>query len=132
MLFMNDNPAHLRNGLLLLMGILFLCAWYAYRVNARRPEDDPKKREFHPRAIILAPFTWPLFLMAFITIFIVKAILYGIFLILFTIALLVIRKPFLLIWLDKIATMIGNKLLGANTFLIRVVFGKPNENPQTT
>jgi len=43
---------------------------------------------------------------------------------------LVIRKPFLFVWLDKIATKIGNKLLEANTFLIKVVLGKPIKNPQ--
>ena len=118
-------------GFLLLMLFFYACAGYAYRVNAQRPADDPKKRNFHPRAILLAAFTWPLFLFATMTIFIVKAILYGIFLILFTIALLVIRKPFLLKWLDKVATEIGNRLLEANTFLMRIVFGKPIGNPQT-
>lgn len=119
-------------GFLLFELCLFAFARYAYRVNAHRSANDPKKRDFHPGAIFLAPFTWPLFLAAYITIFIIKAILYGVFLILFTIALLVIRKPFPLKWLDKIATVIGNKLLEANTFLIRVFFGKPFENPQTT
>jgi hypothetical protein len=119
-------------GFLLLELCLFACAGYAYRVNAQRPDDDLKKRDFHPRAIFMAPITWPFFLAAYITFFMIKAVLYGLFLILFTIALLVIRKPFLLKWLDKIATAIGNKLLEANTFLIRVFFGKPFENPQTT
>jgi hypothetical protein len=40
-------------------------------------------------------------------------------LVLFTIGLMAIRKPFLFVWLDKIATKIGNKLLDANTFLIK-------------
>jgi hypothetical protein len=49
---------------------------------------------------------------------------------LFTIAVLVIRKPFLLIWLDKIATKVGNKLLEANTILIQAFFGKTLKSPQ--
>ena len=74
--------------------------------------------------------TWLLFLFASITIFLLRVLVYVVFLVLFTIALLVIRKPFLLIWLDKIATKIGNKLLGVNTFLIKIIFGKTVENTQ--
>ena len=117
-------------SLLLLMLIFFLCAWHAYRVNARLASGDSLKRDFHFRAIFLAPFTWPLFLFSSITIFFIRILVYVVFLILFTIALLVIRKPFLLIWLDKIATKIGNKLLGANTLLIKAFFGTTNKYPQ--
>ena len=119
------------NGAFLLSVVLFAFAGYAYRVNAKRPSDDPLKRDFHPLAIFLAPITWPFFLLAFTALLIVKAILYGIFLILFTIALLGFRKPFLLVWLEKIATKVGNKLLEANTFLIKVVFGSWGWNPQS-
>lgn len=117
-------------SLLLLSLVFFGFAGYAYRVNARRQPDDPLKRDFHPLAIFLAPITWPLFLLTFISLLLVRAVLYGVFLILFTIALLAFRKPFLLIWLDKIATRVGNKLLTANTLLIQIVFGKPIKYPQ--
>jgi len=112
------------------MLLIFACAGYAYHVNAKRPSDDPKKKDFHPGAIFLAPFTWPFFLFAFIFIFVLRVLVYGLFLILFTIALIAIRKPFLFIWLDSIATYIGNKLLEANTFLIRIVFGDWGNNSQ--
>ena len=112
------------------MLLIFACAGYAYRINARRPDDDPKKRDFHPAAIFLAPFTWPFFLFAWIVFFVFKALIYGIFLILFTVALLAFRKPFLLIWLDNTFTRIGDKLLEANTFLIRIVFGDWGNNSQ--
>jgi len=115
---------------LLLMLLIFACAGYAYRINARRTDDDPKKRDFHPGAIFLAPFTWPFFLLAFIFIFVLRALVYGLFLILFTIALVAIRKSFLFIWLDSIATYIGNKLLEANTRLIRIAFGDWGNNSQ--
>jgi len=130
MLFMNDNPAYVCKGLLLFMLVLFLCAGYAYRVNALRPADDPKKRNFHFGAVILAPFTWCLFLLASITIFILRVFIYTVLLVVFIASFLAIRKPFLLIWLDKIATKIGNKLLEANTLLFKVVFGKKIESPQ--
>src|SRR5258706_10803368 len=129
MLFVNGNLAYVCKGLFLLMVIVLLCVGHAYRVNARRPADDPQKKNYHIGAILLAPLTWPLFLFASVTIFILRVFFYMVFLVLFTIALIVIRKPFLLIWLDKIATKIGNKLLEANTLLIKTVFGKKVDAP---
>ena len=125
------NLPYVRNCLLALTIFMIGCAVYAYRVNSRLPQDDPKKREFYFGAIFLAPITWIFFLFASITIFILRVIFYILFLILFTIAVLAFRKPFLFVWLDKIATKIGNKLLEANTFLIKAAFGKSIKNPQT-
>ena len=110
-------------GLFLLSLIFWAFAGYAYRVNAKRPADDPKKRDFHPGAIVLAPVTWPMLLFGSISLLIIKALVYGAFLILFTAALLAFRKSFLLIWLDKTATWVGDKLLEANSFLIKIAFG---------
>src|SRR3972149_883318 len=117
-------------GFIVLSLIFWAFAGYAHRVNAKRPDDDPKKRGFHPGAIFLAPITWPLFLFGSISIFVIKALVYGVFLILFTIALLAFRKPFLFVWLDRIATYIGNKLLEANTFLIKIAVGDWERTPQ--
>jgi hypothetical protein len=96
--------------------------------------DDPKKKHFHPAAILMIAFTWPflaplivvLLILRFVFFFL-KAILYGIFLVLFSFALIGIRKPFLFRLLDKIMTSIGNALLEANTFLIRL-FLRPLAN----
>jgi hypothetical protein len=115
-------------GNVLLCIVLWAFAGYAYRVNAKRSTDDPEKRDYHPAAIILAPLTWPFFLSGLILLFVIRALLYGIFLILFTIALVVIRKPFILAWLDKIAKTVGNKLLKVNSFLARQLF--PLRTPQ--
>jgi hypothetical protein len=117
-------------GFVLLSLILWAFAGYAYRVNAKRPDDDPKKKDFHPGAIFLAPVTWPLFFFGSISIFIIKALVYGVFLILFTIALLAFQKSSIP-WLDDTAAWIGDKLLEANTFLIRIAFGDWERNPQT-
>jgi len=108
--------------------LIFACVVYAYRVNARRPVDDPKKRVFYPAAVFLALFTWPLLLFAWIVFFMFKALSYGVFLILFTMALLAFRKPFLLVWLDKIARKVGDILLEVNTFLIRITYADWGEN----
>lgn len=128
MLFYYSNQLCI--GFLLLMLFFYTCAVYAYHVNIQRPADDPKKRNYHRGAIILAPFTWLLFFFASVTIFILRVFVYTMFLVLFTVAFLVIRKLFLLIWLEKITAKIGDKLLAANTLLIKIVFGKKTENPQ--
>ena len=117
-------------GYILLSLILWAFAGYAYRVNTRRFADDPKKRDFHPAAVFLAPITWPLFVLGFISLFILKAILYGIFLVVLTIALVLVRKPFIFVWLDKIATKVGNMLLEANTQLIKIFISPWIGDPQ--
>lgn len=117
-------------GNILLSLILWAFAGHAYRVNAKRPADDPDKKDFHPAAVHLVPFTWPFLLILLVFTFVLRAVLYGIFLILFTIALVVFRKPFLFTWLDKIATKIGSRLLEINTLLARALF--PNWRPQPT
>src|SRR5215203_4248356 len=99
MLFTN-NFTYLCNGLLLLMLFLFICAGYAYRINAHRSDDDPAKRTFHFSAIWLAPITWPMFLFAFLILFVIRIFMYMLVLVLFTIGLMAIRKPFLFVWLD--------------------------------
>src|ERR1041385_9139453 len=121
-------------GFLLLIKCIFWswllttgCAGYAYYVNARRPHDDPQKKKYHPAAIVFAPITLPAFFVLSSFIFVLRALLYGLFLILFVVALVLFRKPFLLAWLHKTVTSIGNKLLAANTFLIRL-FLSPWEN----
>jgi len=125
---------HIRSlcyGSLLFMFLAMACAAYAYHVDARRPADDPKKRDYPPVAIILVPIMLPVFAVLYVSLFILRAVLYGIFLILFVITLIVFRESFLLRWLHKIATYIGNKLLDANTILIRL-FVKPwAEGPRT-
>lgn len=125
MLFDKEYFPYVCKGYLLLSLIFLICAGYAYRANARRSNDDPEKRDFHFGAIILAPITWSAFLAAYIMIFVLRAVVYSVSLFVVLAALVFIRKPFLLIWLDKIATKIGNKLLEVNTLLIKAFFGKP-------
>lgn len=132
MLFTNGNAAYVYRCLLALMVFMGGCASYAYRVNARRTEDDPKKRDFRIGAVLLAPFTWLLFIFASITLFIIKVIIYTALLILFIIAFIIVRKPFLFIWLHKIAITVGDALLEANMLLIRIFLSKKVATPPTT
>jgi hypothetical protein len=115
---------HWFNCIALTLLFFLISAGYAYRANARLADDNPKKREYYLSSIFLAPFTWPFFLFTYPFVIVLRVLAYGLFLMLFAIALVVIRKPILLIWLDRIFTGIGNKLLWANTLLIKVVFGK--------
>jgi hypothetical protein len=109
--------------------IVTICTTVAYSVNSRRAEDDPKRRNYHPLAILLAPITFPVFAVFYISIFTLRVITYGVFMVLFIIAMLIIRKPFILEWLKKNATIIGDLLLEANTLLIRI-FLRPLAGPR--
>lgn len=111
---------------LYIAGSLLLSAstGYAYRVNSRLEAGDPQKKVYHPLAIVLLPF-WPVLALASLSLFVLRAAAYGIFLLVFTFALVVIRKPFLLSWLEKTARNVGNKLLKANMLIVRLFLPQP-------
>ena len=119
-------------GYLILACLLTLCMVYAYDVNARRKKDDPEKRNFHLSATLLISWLWPVFILASIVIVILRALVYILFLGLTLFLMLVVRKPFLFVWLDKIATKIGNQLLEINNYLIKLMFGRLADRPQST
>jgi hypothetical protein len=106
-------------GTLLLMAAIAACVLYAYYVDARRAADDPKKKNYHPFAIVLAVILAPFILILYVSFFLLRVLTYGVFLVVFIFALIFVRKPFILEALQKIATAIGNRLLEANTMLIR-------------
>ena len=109
------------NGILLIIGMVTLCTLVAYYANSRRPEDDPKKKDYHPLAIVLAPITLPLFLIVSVSFVILRTLTYSIFVVLIILAIIFLRKPFILTWLRKAVTAIGDRLLQANTILARVL-----------
>jgi hypothetical protein len=94
-------------------------AFYAYRVDSKRSDDNPKKKNYHPLAILFAPITVPVLFMLYIFFFILRVVVYGIFLVIFTLALVLVRKPFILEAIQKIALRIGDRLMEANTILVR-------------
>lgn len=61
----------------LLSLILWVFAGYAYFVNSRRQKNDPLKQNIHPVAILLAPVTWPFFLILAISLTLIKLLLRG-------------------------------------------------------
>jgi hypothetical protein len=114
--------------------IFFLLVWgitgYTYRVNSRRKADDPKKQDYAPLAVLIAPITTPILLAGALSFFILRALLFTVFLIIFAILLLVVRKPFIFKLWDKFATWVGDPLLKVNTYLVRMAFRAWNPSPQ--
>ena len=108
-------------GILLISILAALCAVHAYSINSQRSEDDPEKKNYPLGALLFALFTWPFFLIAFLSLLVLRALFYGLFLILFITSLFIIplgySEP---TWLEKIAARIGDKLLNANTLLIKL------------
>ena len=117
-------------GILLLFVLIWLIAGYTYLVNKNRSADDPKKEVYHPYAILLSPFTFPLFAVAALFVFVLRALLFALFLMVFTILLVALRKPFLFKLWDKFAIWIGDPLLKANTALIRMALRPWISRPQ--
>jgi hypothetical protein len=119
-------------GTLLISLLLSACALHAYSVNSRRSADDPEKKEFRWKALIFVFFTWPIIIPALVSLFLLRALLYGIFLIVFFIFLVVLPRdlpeP---TWLETRVTKIGNTLLEANSFLIRLLFRPWTAEPGT-
>ena len=108
------------NGTLLLMLAVTGCAMFAYFVDSNRAADDPKKKNYHPLAILLAPITFPILAILYISFFILRVVAYTVFMVLFILALMCIRKPFITEGLQKTATSLGDRLMEANTFIVRL------------
>ena len=105
----------------------------AYRVNSERPASDPKKRNYHPFAILLAPFIFLFFVPLALVLFVLAALLYAGFILFFTLMLIAIRKPFLFVWWRKFSSYVGEPLLRLGTYLImlplRLISPRPMQQP---
>jgi hypothetical protein len=109
-------------GIFIIFLIIWLAAGYTYIVNRNRSADDPKKEAYHPSAILVAPFTLPFFAAAALVVFVFRALLFALFLAVFTVLLVAFRKPFIFKLWDRFATAVGDPLLKANTALIGMAF----------
>jgi hypothetical protein len=117
MLFYHLN--WLCNGTLLLMGLAAVVALYAYYVNSTRPADDPEKKNYHPFILVLVPITFPLIILLYISFFLLRVLMYGVFLILFIFALIIVPRPPVYMGVYKTGISIGERLLKVNTLLVR-------------
>ncbi len=107
----------------------------AYRVNSERPASDPKKQNYHPFAVLLAPFIFLFFAPLGLVLFVLAALLYAGFILFFTLMLIAIRKPFLFVWWRKFSSYVGEPLLRLGTHLImlplRLISPRPVQQPAT-
>jgi hypothetical protein len=108
----------------ILLGFLIVLAIavYAYGVDSHRPANDPRKRNYHPFAVLMVPLLVPVIVPLSILIFLGTVLLYAGFLSVFAILLLAYRRPFLFDWLHKFAVFVGDPLLRINSYLIRLPF----------
>lgn len=114
--------------LLYFVGLYLLFVWgacaLAYIRNQRLPADDSDRRDFHIAALVLAPFTLPFIGTIWLGYIFLRTILFsmmfGCFLILFPVCLIVLRSVNLLRRLFDAYQRIGETLLRANMFLLRL------------
>lgn|SRR5512143_988253 len=107
-------------GILPLVVLTIACAGYAHSVDAKRADDDPQKRNYPLLAIAFAPITLPFFAIASAVTFFLMALLFGLILLLFVVALIFAREPVIFRWVRRKALAFGNQLLELNTALIRL------------
>ena len=109
-------------GILLISVLAWLFSGYAYHVNQKYAHDDPARKDYDPLAVILAPITWLFMIFGGFVVTVIKAVLFGIFLLVFSIAVAVIRTPFFWPRIEPIVSRIGGRLLKSNTLLIRLFY----------
>jgi hypothetical protein len=114
-------------------GISLAIGFTAYRVNEQRMADDPKKRNLHPFAILLAPFIFLFAVPVSIILLVLTVFLYAGFILLFALMLLALRRPFIFVLWRRFSTFIGEPLVRFSTYLImlpvRLVNPRPVQQP---
>ena len=109
-------------GALLVSLLVSVYTIYAYSINSQRTAEDPEKRNYRPTTLVIVFFTWPILLPALLSLFLLRVLFYGIFVIIFiTILLLVPRERSEPTLLERKMARIGEALLDANTVLIRLM-----------
>ena len=109
-------------GALLVSLLVSVFTMYAYSINSQRTAEDPEKRNYRPTTLVIVFFTWPILLPALLSLFLLRVLFYGIFVIIFiTILLLVPRERSEPTLLERKMARIGEALLDANAVLIRLM-----------
>jgi len=108
--------------------LVLIIASYAYIVNHLRRPDDPAREDFQPAALLLAPFTWPIYLvLGFFSLIIkfvlliIEAFLFTLTLVIFTVVAILSRMLIPMSWLHRLVMKIGTGILRTNTSLIRLI-----------
>jgi hypothetical protein len=108
-------------GCVIVLAFIIFSAFYAQRTNVQRTPDDPKKKDYSPYAPWLAPFILPPLLLVNTLLVVISSLAFGFFLVLFSLILLLFRKPFLIKWILKQAQKVGNLILEIDTELLKMV-----------
>jgi hypothetical protein len=117
-------------GALLVSLAVSVFTMYAYSVNSQRTADDPEKRDYRPSALVFVFFTWPVLLPVLLSLFLLRVLFYGTFVIIFiTILLLIPREASEPTLLERKLARIGEALLDANTVLIKLMLRPWAEEP---
>ena len=106
---------------LLILIILIFCSYYAYYLNSKREADDPEKKDYPCYSPWITPITIPLAGLGYLVFLILTSVLAFLFLIIFPLCLLFIRKPFIIKWLLEQAQKIGNSILWINTEILKAL-----------
>lgn len=113
---------YLCGGILIFSLLASLCTAYAYSVNSRRSSEDPEKRNYRLGHLFLVFFTWPFLLLGFISLWLLRALLYALSFIFFILYLILSPRelpgP---LWIEKMIIKTGDNLLRANSFLLKLV-----------
>lgn len=112
---------------ILILILLTIFAYYAYRVNIKRAADDPKKKDFHPLSPWLSPMT-PIIWLGRLIILALWSMFFGVFLILFPFILIVFRPVPPNSPVRRLMLKFGNGVLKINTRLLNAL---GLQSPQT-
>lgn len=107
--------------------VIWAMAAFTHFHNKRLPKENEEKQTYHPYAWIAVPFALPFWGLVAILSAILYAILAGFLLLVFILALVVLRKPFLFKWLKETALKVGEPLLKLNTRLLNLIWPIPAE-----
>ena len=95
---------------------------FTHLYNKRLPEGDEEKRNYHPKAWLVVPITMPLWAIFAIVSAVLYSLIFGLLLIVFTLALILVRKLFLFQWLKEISLKVGRFFLKINTRLLNLAW----------
>lgn len=105
--------------------VIWAMSAFTYFYHKRLHDGHEEKKIYHPYAWVAVPFTLPLWAVAAILSAILYAVFFGLLLIVFSLALVAIRKPFLFKWLKETALSVGGFFLKINTQLLNWVWPMP-------
>lgn len=100
--------------------VIWAISGYAYLVDQNNSGDIQGEKNYTLGGVLLSGITWPILLLVGLVTSIVKAFLFGIFIVFFSVLLIIGQVIFLLPWLEETSLPTGTKLLEVNSFLSKI------------